>query len=617
MNICNSILISFFLIISNLYSIEFDERHFPIQDAGRIKPLDTFARNQLLAIYGKRSLKHENLSAIDWIFNLILEPEKMQELTKVFNIRSPEVVASLGLEWTNNDHKYVFNDVFSGLNSQVGLINDIRNKPDEIHINFEKQLLEVYFNASRFNEIAYSLSCLTPSVIINDPFLAEKLNSIPGKRTSYFQLIKYLPSISTMYRNMMEKNEEEWSETENDLINILLQLQNISSKESAQILKIIPPSKLDKTGEWLSPWELMDGESHEPHQDKILFALEKYLAGRYEGDKNAMILAIKEYKKGLLSFPNSKADLNLLEKETWMNEANLFYISVAFYLLSFILLGISWMIIPKWLKIASYGSLLFGLFYHSYGIYLRIIIMSRPPVSTLYETIIFVGFIVVIFSVAIEFLRRDGLGLFIGSVSGTILHYISFGYAADGDTLEILVAVLNSNFWLATHVTTIVIGYGSSLVAGFIGHLYLIAAIRRPENTSLLKSINKNLFGVTLIALFFALFGTILGGIWADQSWGRFWGWDPKENGALMIVLWQLMMIHMRLTGLAKPTGFALGMIMNNIVVAFAWFGVNLLNVGLHSYGFTSGVATNLVIFVIFELIAGFGTYYWAKSRKV
>ena len=72
---------------------------------------------------------------------------------------------------------------------------------------------------------------------------------------------------------MMEKNEEEWSETENDLINILLQLQNISSKESAQILKIIPPSKLDKTGEWLSPWELMDGESHEPHQDKILFAL--------------------------------------------------------------------------------------------------------------------------------------------------------------------------------------------------------------------------------------------------------------------------------------------------------------------------------------------------------
>ena len=85
-------------------------------------------------------------------------------------------------------------------------------------------------------------------------------------------------------------------------------------------------------------------------------------------------------------------------------------------------------------------------------------------------------------------------------------------------------------------------GYGASLVAGFIGHLYLVQAIRQPENKSSLKSIFNNLFGITLIALFFTLFGTILGGIWADQSWGRFWGWDPKENGALLIVMWLLMM---------------------------------------------------------------------------
>ena len=76
------------------------------------------------------------------------------------------------------------------------------------------------------------------------------------------------------------------------------------------------------------------------------------------------------------------------------------------------------------------------------------------------------------------------------------------------------------------------------------------------------------------------------------------------------------MMIHMRISGYVKPTGFALGMIMNNIVVVLAWFGVNLLSVGLHSYGFASGIARNLVIFIIFELAFGFGTYYWAKSRK-
>ena len=113
------------------------------------------------------------------------------------------------------------------------------------------------------------------------------------------------------------------------------------------------------------------------------------------------------------------------------------------------------------------------------------------------------------------------------------------------------------------------------------------------------------MFGMTLIALFFTTFGTILGGIWGDQSWGRFWGWDPKENGALLIVMWLLMMIHMKVSGLVQAKGFALGMVILNICVALAWFGVNLLNVGLHSYGFTDGVALNLFIFVLIELFFG------------
>jgi len=241
--------------------------------------------------------------------------------------------------------------------------------------------------------------------------------------------------------------------------------------------------------------------------------------------------------------------------------------------------------------------------------------MGRPPVSTLYETIIFVGFIGVICAVFIEYFRKDGLGVFIGAVLGSIFHYISFGYASDGDTMGMLVAVLDSNFWLATHVTTITIGYGASIVAGLMGHVYLVYAIAKYKDSTKLKEIYNNTFGITLLALFFTLFGTILGGIWADQSWGRFWGWDPKENGALLICMWQLLMIHLRLTGLIRAPGFALGMILNNIIVVIAWFGVNLLNIGLHSYGFASGVAINLSIFIIFEIVTGVTTYYWAKSK--
>tara|TARA_B100001971_G_scaffold12319_1_gene9795 strand:+ start:6804 stop:8696 length:1893 start_codon:yes stop_codon:yes gene_type:complete len=614
MKFCLRLFISIFLLIPTLDGRDFDERDFPVQDGGRIKPLDTYARNQLLAFYGKRSVKHKNMSAVDWIIDLTLNPAE-GESKKVFNIRSPEVVASLKLDWTN-DHKYSFNELIPGLQKQFELISEVYNKPDESRTVFEQQLLELYINAMHFRGIALSLSCLVPSISVNDSILAEKLNIPSGKAVSYAHLVTYVHVLSEMMQGVINKSEEELTDTDRELSIILIALKQISSDNFAQALKLIPPSPLDETGTWLSPWELMDGRPREPYQDKILNALEKYLSGRALGDENKIMSALMDYETGITSLAKGKPDINLLKKETWVNKANLFYNSVAFYLLAFIFLGVSWMFQPKWLKRTSAGLLVLGLLYHAYGIYLRMVIMERPPVSTLYETVIFVGLTAVVCAVIIEYFRRDGLGLFIGSVSGAVFHYIGFGYAADGDTLGMLVAVLNSNFWLATHVTTITLGYGASLVAGFIGHLYLIQVIRSPGNKTLLKSINKNMFGMTLIALFFTLFGTILGGIWADQSWGRFWGWDPKENGALLIVMWQLMMVHMRLTGLAKPTGFALGMIMNNIVVVIAWFGVNLLNVGLHSYGFAGGVAQNLALFTALELMTGFGTYYWAKSRK-
>jgi cytochrome c biogenesis factor len=78
----------------------------------------------------------------------------------------------------------------------------------------------------------------------------------------------------------------------------------------------------------------------------------------------------------------------------------------------------------------------------------------------------------------------------------------------------------------------------------------------------------------------------VLGGIWADQSWGRFWGWDPKENGALLIVLWNAIILHARWGGYARDRGIMAMAIFGNVITALSWFGVNMLGVGLHSYGF-------------------------------
>ena len=526
----------FFVTICAQNLSGFEIGDIPLQDEGRIKPLDTFARNHLLAFYGKRSIKELDMGATDWIINLILNPENGRD-QKIFNIRNPEVASSLFLDWTN-EHKYSFNQITPGLSEQSSMLEMIDQKDASDRTVYEKQLYEISRNILRFEEISY-----------------------------------------------------------------------------LKALKFIPPSNNSESGEWLSPFDfILKGIPANENQEAILNSLQMYLANRLAGNDLEMSSALNRYEMALSTFQGINVKVDNLKKETWMNRVNLFYISLGLYLLSFIFLLISWMIKSVLLNRVAYLLLIFGTLIHGYGIFLRMQIMERPPVTTLYESVIFVSLIIMALAVLLEYFRKDGLGIFVGSVSGSVLHYVGFSYAADGDTLGMLVAVLNSNFWLATHVTTITIGYGASLMAGCVGHLYLIQEIRGVNSASL-KSIFNNLFGITLLALFFTLFGTILGGIWADQSWGRFWGWDPKENGALLIVLWQLMMIHMRLSGLAKPKEFALGMALNNIIVALAWFGVNLLQVGLHSYGFDDGVARNLFMFIGFEIIFCLGTYYWPSLR--
>ena len=144
----------------------------------------------------------------------------------------------------------------------------------------------------------------------------------------------------------MTKPENEWSETEREIALLLYNLQQASADEFAKALKIIPPSKNDSTGLWISPWELFDGREIEPHQDKIVKSLEAYLLARFQNDISAQNAALSSYKTGLLSYPVERINFSVLKNESWLNKANLFTNSLVFYLLGFIFLGISWMIRP-------------------------------------------------------------------------------------------------------------------------------------------------------------------------------------------------------------------------------------------------------------------------------
>jgi hypothetical protein len=117
------------------------------------------------------------------------------------------------------------------------------------------------------------------------------------------------------------------------------------------------------------------------------------------------------------------------------------------------------------------------------------------------------------------------------------------------------------------------------------------------------KSLSRMIYGIVCFAALFSFVGTVLGGIWADQSWGRFWGWDVKENGALIIVLWNALVLHARWGGMVRERGLANMAIVGNIVTSWSWFGVNMLGIGLHSYGFTDAAFRWLVLFVVSQLI--------------
>jgi ABC-type transport system involved in cytochrome c biogenesis permease subunit len=166
-----------------------------------------------------------------------------------------------------------------------------------------------------------------------------------------------------------------------------------------------------------------------------------------------------------------------------------------------------------------------------------------------------------------------------------------------------LQAVLDTNIWLATHVVAITTGYSAMFLAGMLAIIYIIRGVFTPSlKKDTADSLARMTYGVVCFATLFSFVGTVLGGIWADQSWGRFWGWDPKENGALIIVLWNALVLHLRWGGIVRERGLINCAIVGNIVTSWSWFGVNMLGIGLHSYGFTDAAFFWLMTFVASQL---------------
>jgi ABC-type transport system involved in cytochrome c biogenesis permease subunit len=264
---------------------------------------------------------------------------------------------------------------------------------------------------------------------------------------------------------------------------------------------------------------------------------------------------------------------------------------------------LSWLKWPRKLAPAAIALLAVAFVITTAGIGIRMLLEGRPPVTNLYSSALFVGWTAVALCVLLEFFYKNAMGSAAGGLIGFCTLLIAHHLSLAGDTLEMMRAVLDSNFWLATHVVTVTIGYAATFLAGFLGLIYVLrGAFTRSLDHATALALSKMIYGIVCFATLFSFVGTVLGGIWADQSWGRFWGWDPKENGALIIVIWNSVILHARWGGMIAQRGLASAVIFGNIVTSWSWFGVNMLGVGLHSYGFMDAAFWWLIVFVISQL---------------
>jgi len=647
----------------------------PVQADGRVKPLSTYADFALLRLNGKRSamnIEGERLTPTEWLLDALFYPEAARQY-ETFLIEAPEVVNAIGVSVAGKGprDRYSYQQLEKGLPTLFQLAQQYFQKEAQDRSIVENQIVNLAHNVREFELITHYLDFARHDFLPGD---AARLKEIlPGAEQAEFATIlskvDALPTLHNMLSNPVEGVDAQTRTHEQHQVeHVLSDVGRMA--DLAMALALFPPTNPAEK-EWRTPADLAQlafTQPEAPQQSLALLAsLEKLAPLRdnpeafktqlatFHGELTSAAEARGEYAKVPLEYFFYKGDaraftytsvlylvgFGLLAWLVYRPRAvwaavlapvafalptiflgYLFYQGLLMFVLSFVLVAALWMRPnSRFLNVAAPIAIAAPTLVLLVGITLRCIIRGRPPVSTLYETILFITASMVIVGLAIEWMNRRRIALSVASTLGVLGLFLANKYEmSEGvDTMPSLVAVLDTNFWLSTHVTTVTLGYAAGLLAAAIAHVYIVGRLLglKRSDKPFYKSVSRMTYGVLCFGLFFAILGTVLGGIWANESWGRFWGWDPKENGALMIVLWQLAILHARMGGYIRDLGLSIAAVFGGIIVAFSWWGVNLLGVGLHSYGFTSGAAQGLAIFYGIEmLVVLMGGAVWLRERR-
>ncbi len=558
----------------------------PVVYGGRVKPIDTLARNALRTVSNKQVLyaaqdgdfnQLEKAPAIRWLLDVISQSEEAQQ-HRIFRIENLDVLATLGLE-RRKGFLYSVDEVRGGIEE------------------FEKQAAE-----------ARQLSAADASQL---SFYQRKLLETDNRLRTYSKLqSSFLPIPFPALPSEAERqaDPDKAKETMEEIARLAVAVPQLNQRLMGMQPPLVVPVSSGDTATWL-PFaaaandafvkKIFSGQS----ADRRLIAWSTMIDAYARQDATDFNRSVASYLKDVGQYPPEEYRPSRVAFESFFNSFQPFTVSMVLYICAFVVTACSWLgwFVP--LRRSALVLILLAFAVHSFALVARISISGRPPITNLYSSAVFVGWGCALMGIALEFMFRLGAGNILSAVMGFSTLIIAHNLAYGGDTFTVLQAVLDTQFWLATHVVCISLGYVATFAAGVLAIIYVLGGVLTAAlRGDIGKSLARMVYGVVCFAIFFSFVGTVLGGLWADDSWGRFWGWDPKENGALIIVLWNALVLHARWGGMIKDRGVCVLAIVGNIVTAWSWFGVNELGIGLHSYGFTDGVLPALGMFVASQL---------------
>jgi ABC-type transport system involved in cytochrome c biogenesis permease subunit len=568
----------------------------PALHEGRVKPLDTVARNTLQLLSNRTSVRmpageeatagdpQGKVSATQWLLALMAGSDWTAR-APVFRIDAKEVVDLFDLT-RRPGHRYTYAEIEPQRPSLREQVSKLRQVPKEEHSFGQRKLLELEQKLMAYDLVRFAYDAPTMPAVEGDDEAARKA---------------YLEQVMRMMQGarLIEENHPPAAIPPAGR-------SQASAADPAADWQALHPALVEAFVK-----KMLAGRPGQPRfeANPALLSFAELLEAADQGAAE-LTPAVAAYRESAATLPAFRGSVDKAAAEAWFNGFNPTDLAKWIYLLAVLLCFTSFLAWRKPLGRFTWWLLAATFLLHSFALGMRIWLSGRPPVVNLYSSAVFIGWACVLTGLLLERLYAIGIGNLVAAIAGGLTLLVAYGLDS-GDTMHVLQAVLDTQFWLSTHVITVTLGYGATFLAGLLGTCAIVhrawTTAADTAGTAAARQLQDRLYrmsyGVVCFALFFSFIGTVLGGLWADDSWGRFWGWDPKENGALMIVLWNAAVLHARWDKWIGPRGFALFTIGGNIVTAWSWFGTNQLGIGLHSYGFTSGVLMLLAGYVASQLL--------------